>query len=380
MRRTSTTIQPYDRATGTELSPEQQEACQANYTTIKAYIDELEAQSAVSLPWSRKIIRCPTAELIESIETIAAVIRHRLAEETIDRDGSSINSGSLVPETQSEGDRRGSRSSDIPQLYQQAVNLLHEFVSRFSTVGDLWADGRSTRLLVDPRDNTPFVFAPSSQSNSSDASAAFSNPPRSRVSYMASDSSKTDLSTALDDIQIDSHLAEEQPGKVAELVHASDAIPYVAPEVSTVKQKATNDWVLEYLRGGWLANSPVAAGSPTGPPLFSMAADTSPSASFRMLQRTDSEELSADGEDHTSRPLGSAPTTTRKIRRGRPIPTVASRIIGKSAVEQYSNHYGHSTKSGLDFFKTPTSIISGDTMYYTPDSGGAILHPVMQVK
>jgi len=57
--------------------------------------------------------------------------------------------------------------------------------------------------------------------------------------------------------------------------------------------------------------------------------------------------------------------------RGRPIPNMASRFMGKVGHEEmmHAADRHSSSHSGVDYFKTPKSILSGNTLFCTPDSG-----------
>jgi hypothetical protein len=378
-------LQPYDRATGTELSPQQQEECQRCYTSIRAYIDVVEGHAASALPWSRKHLRCSTLELLDSICAVANDIRQREHEDThgVDRSGS-------LPEVK-DATATPIYSSFLigePDFYQHAVNLLHELVGRFADTGNIPGKRISAELLQDPRTSQGF-FVPGSPSNTSDASAGFSNLPRSRISYITNDSAMTGSSRTSDDPDqstLGAQLLKEQTEKskrVAFDIPLQESGSNGQIMGDEVKKQATNDWVLEYLRGGWLAGSPVSTTEPTISPIFQMTEDSSPVGSLGRLQRTDSDEVSPYSESGDPfRKVTSSFQTSRGFKHARPIPTMAHRFKGKVAQEtNYTGYVGSSTASRPGaHFRTPTSIMSGATVYHTPDSGSGSHDAIMPVQ
>ncbi|KAF2786100.1 kinase-like protein [Melanomma pulvis-pyrius CBS 109.77] len=372
-------LQPYDRATGNELSPQQQEDCQSSYTIIKAYIDAVESDAESALPWSRKKLRCSTTELLDSIRSLANEIGQKEREGT--HGNNRLGSVSRAHGKQDLDTQPENVVIDPQFYYQQAVNLLHELVGRFADVGSVSGNRLSSELLEDSRVTQGF-FVPGSASNTSDTSAGFSNLPTSRTSYITSDSARTGSSRTsgdLDQVTIEAQTLREQLEKRNQVAFE---IPLQEANATgdEVKKKATNDWVLEYLRGGWLANSPAAIVESTVSPIFPMTEDSSPVGSFSPLQRADSDEVSTYSEGATFRRIASSSLTARPTRSGRPIPTMASRFRDKVGHEVvYAPNIRSSAASGPEHFRTPTSIMSGATVFCTPDSGSGNLDSVMQV-
>lgn len=381
MRRTSTSFQPYDRATGVELSPQQQEACQSNYAIIKAYIDAVEGDTDTPLPWSRKKLRCSTTELLDSIDSLASNIRQRQhSGTTTDHDADSPANSAEAPGEQSAAMGFGTETT---QFYQQAVNLLHELVSRLADVGGMPGEYLAPEMLEAPR-ISPASFIPGSADNSSEASATFSSVAASRTSYITSGSTRTGSSMTSNEV-----IAPEEPQSPEQLELSNEVVFDASPEETVAnksaayeesKKQVMNDWVLEYLRGGWLANSPVTAAEHTVSPVFPMAEDTSPTGSFGPPRRIDSDEVSIDWEDYHSRRNKSLSSTGRMAKRGRPIPTMASRFMGKAGYEDWQGpDVRSSTASGYEHFKTPKSIMSGGTVFHTPEATPGSHPPVTRV-
>ncbi|KAF2122332.1 kinase-like domain-containing protein [Lophiotrema nucula] len=355
----SITLQPYDRDTGSELSPQEQAACQSNYAIIKVYIDRIESRREPPPPWIRKKVRCSTTEFIDSVSAFADAIGQR-HEKVLSLDLKHSNVYTLeVVEHDVPVDSFGLDA----QEYQQARNLLHELVSRLADVSNA-----SQRALLESSHSIERNLALGSIANSSESSAAPSKEMNSRTSHVTSETGQTHSSILLDhptsrDVGPIMHTTPEESHHVSfEHGMSASLVPESPLAYDEARMKATGDWVLEYLRGGWITNSLATMPEPNTTPVLPMAGDTSPAGSFRRLYRTDSDELSASEEEKAARIRHRGGfTSSRAPRSSRPIPTMASRFKGKTTRS--------SIASGPDFFKTPRSIMSGNTIYHTPDSG-----------
>jgi len=364
MRLSSTTFRPYDRATGTELTPHQQSICRAYYFIIKAYIDGVDSKALRPIPWTRRSLRCSTAELVESIQQVADDIRRGKRHALAGNDGIS----SVQSWAEAEGLKLAAREPDVSdpafERYQQAVNLLHELVSRLADVDESPKRNlEEVPAFLSPPSSMFAHFTPGS------ASATFSNAPSSRTSGMSAASTKVEEETiSADDTEFP--LSEdEQTHKLEEASFPID--PFDEPPVEPVsaqarqKHKDTSDWVFEYLRGGWHSNtfeSPAQSAFSFMPPLME---NTSPVESIRSLQRTASDSLSMLSEDG----VRSAPKGWMKAR-GRPIPNKRSHRKGRFNSEvPLGISTKTSTASGMEMFVTPQSIFSGDSVFVSPDAG-----------
>lgn len=376
MHHFSTAFQLLDRGTGTELSPQQQQCCHSSYTIIKAYIDDTESQAQTPLPWSRRKLRYSTAQLLDSIESLANDIREREQGRASREIYTHIGSGFIDRENPK---NEGSQDSHITstEYYEEAINLLHELVNRLANVSEAVASRPELPVnsLI-----AQGLFVPRSMSGSSDTSVPLSNLTTSRLSYVTSDTSETDsniisenvfqssshnrnTSTTLD---IESHVASNVRSVDESKTEVSN--PYMEK-----RKKATNDWVLEYLRGGWLSKSPVT--DATLSPIFPMHPndDTFPMGSYRQLRRTDSEESSNDFESlQHSRSNSTAGKTTKNARS---IPAAASRFK-----RIHPMHTKSSNASVPEAFQTPRSIMSGATVYCTPNVGMGYLDSATQAR
>lgn len=371
MRRTSTTFQPYDRATGTELSPQQQQVCQSCYAIIKAYIDEAEDRTEAPLPWARKALRCSTAELLDSINALANDITHRQWRDTIGTDG--VGTAAQGRPRMSIGDRV-TRVPDVatvtPEFYQQAVNLLHELVSRLADVTGV-SETLSPQMVERPYLGPP-TSLPASTSDSSGSGTTFSQPTASQTSYTdlaGLGGSKTSHARTLDETLENQKLPEKTIQNLeTSLDEHSPESTFAPNHILAIRKKVTNDWVLEYLRGGWLANDPVTSAHSSILPVSQPANDDSPTGSFRPLLCIDSNEVSAYSGSDSPRHFRTG-TNTSWSKTGRPIPTIASRFTGISRQDRTTTNTSTSTASALEYFATPRSITSGTTFYSTPTSG-----------
>ncbi|KAF2197243.1 kinase-like protein [Delitschia confertaspora ATCC 74209] len=382
MRGTPVVFQPYDRDTGAELSDEQQADCGFHYLAIKAYIDNIDSQLETPLQWSRKKLRCSTTELLEKIKKLSRDIGQLHRETTIDEPGSDgifhTDSGTSTRDLAA---CRHSITLD-PRFYQPAINLLHELVSRLVDV-----DAPSPLPLSSTIPGDPPVFqglsVPGSTSDSSEASAGFSNRPTSLITTFSTGTGTSFTSTEMRDSGSGKIAVGDDPENTTHVVFD---IPPADIDVKTVehedkKKIATNDWVLEYLRGGWLESGPSDMAGVTISPVFTMSEDSSPACSFRPPNRTDSDEVSLFGDDIP--PFGNRNTCsgTRPSRRGYPIPTVASRFMGKAPQQGFhSIERKYSPAFGLEHFETPQSVLSGNTVFCTPHSGLDNIKPVGLVR
>ena len=370
MPRSASTFQPYDRATGTELSQRQQQDCQVHYLVIKAYIDGIESSVTAPLPWTRKKLRCPTADLLDALERLAGEIRKGPQADLTE--GDETQNIRLWAETEASKITASPLNGPSVQRYQQAVNLLHELISRLADVSS--EDLQAQSLL-----STAFLGIGGS-SPSSHASTAFSNVAASRSSHLTASSPKTTSSGTSNEIveSVDrfrgvySSEPEETSFKMDPFEeHIEDEkVTYNAK-----KEQATYDWVLEYLRGGWQSNSPTATVTPSQEHSF-------PGAGIRHLQRMDSDTLSTYSEEALpSKPSSLTSTGFRPARSTRPIPTMASRlkgIVGRDL--SYESGAKPSATSGFEQFKTPKSIMSGGTLFCTPDESTQDPHPMAQTR
>jgi hypothetical protein len=380
MRRTSSTLQPYDRATGTELSQKQQEDCQAHYLVIKAYIDSFESDDASPVPWTRKKLRCPTTDLLDAIERLADVIRHEQRTAVGEE-----NDTSTIQHWIHDGEEKWTKSASggaAVERYQQAVNLLHELVSRLADTkksplsqSSIAQQGKS--LLF------PNSIALDSSNPSSHASTTFSNAAASRASELTGSSARTASSRMSNDlvepIQPWQDAAPRSEEASFEIDPFDDHLEHDQLVYSTKKERATYDWVLEYLRGGWQFNSPATAAESTISPFLPLRDEVSPGADIRHLQRIDSDNLSMYSEDAV--PFRSSFTRPRPAKSSRPIPTMASRLKGKASYDQSHVESGRpSIASGIEQFKTPKSIMSGGTLFCTPGGSSDDPYPVAQTR
>ncbi|KAF2270752.1 hypothetical protein CC78DRAFT_141378 [Lojkania enalia] len=218
-----------------------------------------------------------------------------------------------------------------------------------------------------------------STSDSSPASSAFSHAPASRTSFVTSASAATGNSITLDEAKTTAQDPRGTPDKNEGAIF--DGLPMQNPIDGAIeeKEKATHDWVLEYLRGGWLSNSPAKTTESTISPILPLAEDFSLVGNFRRPQRTASDEASAYSQDDIPPSIKGNSYFTKAGKHGRPIPTVTSRFKGKVGREMpHELVMGNSLASGPDHFKTPTSILSGATVFWTPDSGLGSLHSTVQ--
>ncbi|KAF1967207.1 kinase-like protein [Bimuria novae-zelandiae CBS 107.79] len=363
-----TNFQPYDRVTGTELSPQQQSACRPYYFIIKAYIDGFQAGAGVPIPWIRKSLSYSTAELLESIEHLADDIRQNKRKDLADNDGtSSIQSwaeaeGRTLPVLDPEGINAAS------ERYQHAVNLLHEFVGRLARGND-YTD-------VSSRLTEPHSQGHSGPGRLGGASNTSTGPGNTQSTHYRAGALPA-LAPANSD---GASRSDDSWGKgIAEVAHKSNTgVAVRSPQIddrpssAKWKSKATSDWALEYLRGGWYSRSPASATEAFHTPVSPLSQETSPGNSFGLLQRTDSENSTFNGD--------SAAILTRAVSAGvrikrqghsipRAIPTMASRFKSKVSFDIPDANDEESPASAIDFFKTPRSILSGATVFATPDVG-----------
>ncbi|KAF2686754.1 kinase-like protein [Lentithecium fluviatile CBS 122367] len=371
MRRTPATFQPYDRSTGTELSQKQQEDCQTHYLIIKAYIDGVESRDAPPIPWTRKKLRYPTADLLDAIERLADDIRQEVQTDVGEENGTS----SVQLWAEAERQKITALPLDRASVarYQQAVNLLHEFVSRLADVSSLSLQEKS--LL------SPGSLNLSRSSPSSHASTPLSNAAASRASELTASSTRTASSRTSNELDEPVHTYQGPPHESEEASFEIDPFDddLVNDQLafSTKKSKATYDWVLEYLRGGWQSSSPTSATESTISPLVPSRDEYSSLAGIRPLQRIDSDNMSTHSEDAVS--FRGNSTGVRPAKSSRPIPTMASRLRGRVGHDHsYSAGIKSSATSGLEQFKTPKSIMSGGTLFCTPDESSEDPYPVAQ--
>lgn len=353
-------FQPYDRDTGAELSPQQQSDCQVHYSILKAYIDEVEYHHYRHIQWTRKKLRCSTTELLESIEKLSQEIRkHGKRDDTQKSSALDFIHGEhhiFVAE------------DDIPtDFYPEAVNLLHELVNRL-----VEPPATASADTIETTQAMQRLSVSGSVSNSSDVSGAFSNRP---ISMLTSASTRTASSMTSEENKGPSlsHLSVSgQPETSTHEVFDRPSSENAAKDgFFSEKKQATNDWVLEYLRGGWASHSPAEVSQAVISPIFPFSENASPAGDFHSIQRTDSDEALLLGDERTFRKgAGLKIQKPSKLERGRPIPTMASRFMGKVGQEDMHAADRHSSShSGVDYFKTPKSILSGNTLFCTPDSG-----------
>jgi len=380
MPRTASTFQPYDRATGTELSQKQQEDCQAHYLVIKAYIDGVESHVPSPVPWTRKKLRCPTADLLDAIERLADEIRTGQRTDASEEGGTS--NAQLWAEA--EGSKIAASPSDGPsvQRYQQAVNLLHELISRLADISSVGLQAQS--LL------SPASLGPGGSSPSSHASAAFSTAAASRSSQLTASPPKTASSRTSNEVVDPAGSFQKNWNLRTSIFETEETSFKMDPfeehlddekvAYDAKKEKATYDWVLEYLRGGWQSNSPTAnADSTTISPLSPLREDSIHGAGIRHLQRMDSDTLSTYSDDAV--PFSVISAGARPAKSSRPIPTMASRLRGKVGHDHsYGAGIKSSAASGFEHFKTPKSIMSGGTLFCTPDDSNQDPHPMAQTR
>ncbi|KAJ4305896.1 hypothetical protein N0V90_001429 [Kalmusia sp. IMI 367209] len=375
-----TTFQPYDRVTGTELSLQQQRTCRPYYFIIKAYIDGIERGAGAAIPWTRKNLRCSTAELLESIEHLADDIRGRQLHNQAEADGTS----SIQSWAEAEGQKLSLQGPEgtgvVLEAYQHAVNLLHEFVGR----------------LAPASDNFSIPWKGIEHSSSIQYSVGRSGPGSDdspKLSYatkIALESGSRSLheigtGTEKEVMAEDSHALPraERHGTSFFLDPWEDSVVDLASEqnVYTVtahserlsrsgkwKLNKTSSWALEYLRGGWYSNSPAGATDAFRTPISPLSQEKSPDGGFRLPRRTDSDNLSMLSDDAALHASKTASTRTKE--RGLPIPAIASKIKGKVSFDVPRGTITRtSTTSSMDFFKTPRSILSGHSIFATPEGG-----------
>jgi hypothetical protein len=145
----------------------------------------------------------------------------------------------------------------------------------------------------------------------------------------------------------------------------------VAESPSRMKLRPTSSWAIEYLRGGWYFKSPSSVDEKFYSPMSPLSRETSPGGSFRMLLRTDSDNSNVSDDDARQFPR-TAFAGARTVRHGhpvpRPIPTMATRFKPKVSFDLSLEKSGDSPVSAMDFFKTPRSIMSGGTVFATPEA------------
>jgi hypothetical protein len=324
-------LQPHDRSTGTDLSSDQQEDCQSHYAVIKSYIDTLDCQPATSIPWSRKKLQCSSDELLASLGATARRIQKTEQQPRSSNDLPTIIYSQNGPTT--DGSQEFS-SQDIiytPEFYQNAVNLLHELVSRFAEVETSLEHAPASTLLDESRVDHGSSL-PVSVSCSSGISSATSSAFSTATPCSVPGSTKSEHNKDTEDA--------EQPGRHGRLGYVEQAYePFLFEDASeesrprnlgTSRESDADKWALEYLRGGWLTNSSV---------------------------------LSTESRTTSDMP---------NKRGSRPIPTMTSRLIQQVMnQESPSVDVGATTASGPDHFRTPKSILSGATVFCTPDPGSA---------
>jgi hypothetical protein len=377
MPRSISAFRPYDRATGTELSQKQHEDCQAHHLVIKAYIDGIESLVPSPLPWTRKKLRCPTADLLDAIESIAGEIKKGEKVVLTKEDGSS----NLQPRAEQEGLEITASPLDAPsvQRYQHAVNLLHELVSRVADVSPV--DLQAQWLLF------PAPSGLDGSSPNSHASTAFSNAAASRSSQLTDSPPKTSSSW-------NSNGVIEADGKSKGAWNTSILEPeetsfkmdpleeHIDDEMVTYtgkKEKVTYNWVLEYLRGGWLSNSSTAAADSSISRLSTLREDSFSGSDVRHLHQIEIDTPSTYSENAIH--LGFTSAGARPAKPSRPIPTMALRLRSKVSHEfPYGTGIKPSVASEFEQFKTPKSVISGVTLFCTPDGTDEDPHPMAQTR
>ncbi|KAF2729851.1 kinase-like protein [Polyplosphaeria fusca] len=374
----SITLQPCDRDTGAVLSSEEQTICQSNYVLIKSYIDHVERRTDATKPWVRKRLRCSTSELLASIETLAEEIRQKgIGDTYIDTVSQDTVLASNSIEDEEETD---------PSSYQNAVNILHELVSRLAVVSD--TQHYALRPPPSGRFSNLDTIVPGGNSSWSETSTPLSNSISVATSSETNNSADPCSSKTSD--ESDSHIMSKSPSRSAPesvltgkaidfrnqngVDHSSQSFGSAITDVKTeLKLKTTNDWILEYLRGGLLANS-LPGTIEGGPPSLNVGPVDSVSAeSFHRLLRSDSDEAYLSLEASRS-PAGTRSfTTSKRPGVGRPIPTVTMHFKEKSLPSRDATHHRLPEASGPDLYRTPRSIMSGATVYHTPDSGSVPL-------
>ncbi|KAF1962273.1 kinase-like protein [Byssothecium circinans] len=363
MRRTFTSFQPYDRETGTELSRHQQWEFQQYYLTIKDFVDWIERRTQSPLPWTRRKLRCSTAELLESMRRASDDIRAAQLYAL----GGQETENSTKPWRTIDGaiSVESILKGDSTARYEEAVNLLYELVSRLADVDEASISYPASASAVPNDTLVPPGYGHSVRLASTPSSG-------SRASELLASSVRSHSSQASSEI-----VSQTSHDLTDESEEAHNAILFYEPPVTSPptqlwyplnKDKTTSDWVLEYLRGGWQSHSPAAT---LPEPAFqpSSTQQSSPEGSFSRVQRTAS-DLSTFSEDG-----GYQASRSGMTKRGRPIPTIASRL--KHKVQGRDDILGtrpqSSIASGFEQFNTPPSIMSGGTVFCTPEGYQKIL-------
>jgi hypothetical protein len=370
----ATNFQPYDRVTGTELSPQQQSTSRPYYYIIKAYIDGYGVGAGFQVAWTRKNIRCSTAELLESIEHLADDIRQSQRSAVVD------GTSSISSWAETEGKKLLALDPESVDLatkrYQHAVNLLHEFVARLTPGDDETGiplntpESPTPRPLISEKDVANINERIERLNTSSREVSPSSEQPDEIIEVKSSAQTLTVLSSAeRSDV---THVPDswiEAPSADVAVQHLQSHI--VAESPSRMKLRPTSSWAIEYLRGGWYFKSPSSVDEKFYSPMSPLSRETSPGGSFRMLLRTDSDNSNVSDDDARQFPR-TAFAGARTVRHGhpvpRPIPTMATRFKPKVSFDLSLEKSGDSPVSAMDFFKTPRSIMSGGTVFATPEA------------
>lgn len=370
----ATNFQPYDRVTGTELSPQQQSTSRPYYYIIKAYIDGYGAGAGFPVAWTRKNIRCSTAELLESIEHLADDIRKSKRSDMID------GTSSISSWAENEGKKLLSLDPESANLatkrYQHAVNLLHEFVARLAHRNDY------TGMPLDSSESPipPPLVSNMPVANVNEPYQLLNASPREVPHHSEQPDEIPEVNPAGPTLPMlysaDSNDVTQFPSSWEEAPSTNIAVQHLhsyerTSFLSRKKPKSTSSWAIEYLRGGWYFKSPPSMDETFYSPMSPLSRETSPGGSFGLLLHTDSDNstVSDDGARQFSQ---TAIAGARVMRQGhpvpRPIPTLATRFKPKVSFDLLPENSGESSTSAMDFFKTPRSIMSGGTVFATPES------------
>ena len=377
-----TNFQPYDRVTGAQLSPQQQRACRPYYYIIKAYIDGFGAGAGEGSPisWMPTALRCSTAELLESMETLADTIRHRKEKDFIDGTSSIESWGRAEGVTVLALEPQELDEHAATKRYRHAVNLLHEFVARFS-------DGRSDiyRTLKLPESPAFEAQKLDQLDNHTDMKAQRSHGtstiPREAPwlpDTMVSAASDEPASTSID-LEATDRLPSDRGEILSDRAHNANRrviVPFIVsgaifPRVPGTKVETGPDWALEYLRGGWSSKSPTNIDGMFDSPVPSVSREPPFGNSLSIMHNTspDSSVTSADDAPRSLQSISAGPRNVRQSHpSARPIPTMAARL--KTMVKSSISHAneGESLDSDSEFFRTPRSILSGNSIFATPEA------------
>ncbi|KAF2811501.1 uncharacterized protein BDZ99DRAFT_276448 [Mytilinidion resinicola] len=335
MLNTSTvTFRSIDRDTGTAISTEQKEDCSLHYAVIRDYIDEIQRKPLFPMRWTRTRRRRSTSELLGAVEQVSDYIRWRPYKITDGVDGIWLLSEASIEAHGSDG---SGTAILTPQFYQSASNLLHELMSRLVDGEDISTDKPEAELATASPDAVG-LCVPQSKIRSFEANPALSILTKS----LATSGSFIATSSKISDDELQYLAAAYQSGDQNEMAKGvtfeddPDEQAFEGAVAGEEPSNTANDWVFEYLRGGMLSQ----------PQANPRVEEYESVASFAFTM----DEIFPQ---------------TKKLPRHRHLDFNESSVHGKNSGHSL---FGQSNQSERDFFKTPKSIMSGNSPFRTPHS------------